>query len=230
MNYKVINDETILKEFIEWLPELKSHECYYVCLFARSKYAAGITHISSDKQQLKRFTSNKEFLFEKIKQLECEVGTYKQKHNPIPQEALALYISPNPRDFEKAGKKSMIKLAELVSEDYNGWNPHQVVMSEIQKASARKVYMDLDFDMIVNSDSYEVFKEEVNSRINSDCYKVLLTRGGLHLLVELSKVDTKKYPKWYLGLTGLSGCDVRGDNLIPIPGTSQGNFTPKFIL
>lgn len=39
MNYKIIINEQILKDFIEnFLPDLESHEQFYVCLFSRSKY------------------------------------------------------------------------------------------------------------------------------------------------------------------------------------------------
>ena len=37
MNYKIIENEPQLVEFIEWLPELQENEYYFVSLFARKK-------------------------------------------------------------------------------------------------------------------------------------------------------------------------------------------------
>lgn len=225
MNYRIIADEAQLQAFIAWLPELKKGETYYVTLLARSKYAAPGA-LTSDKAQLKRFTSDKDLLFSKIKQLECAFGAYTNKGVAIPQAALALYINPNPRSLEVAAKESLIKLAQLITKDYNGYNPHQEVMSEIQKACARKVFFDLDYDHVELKTVMDIAKDA----LNPDCLHVLKTRGGFHILVELDKLDKKRFAKsWYQAMTSIPGCDIKGDNLIPVPGCFQGGFVPHWV-
>lgn len=225
MNYSIIKDENKLKEFINWLPELQLNETYYVSLFARSKYCKDIVHIRSDKSQLRRFTSKKDLLFWKIKQLECEIDSYRQRENPIPQEALAVYINPNPRNLERATKNSIKKFIELAFKKYEGYNPHQEVMSEIQKSKGRKIYFNIDFDEV---DLYSTL-EQVYKFINKESVNVLKTRGGFHLLIELDKVDFQYKNTWYNNISKLDGRDIKGDDMIPIPGCTQGNFIPYFI-
>lgn len=222
MNYQIIRDETLFLNFIDWLPELKRNETYYVSLLARSKYHPAV---GSDKAQVKRFTATKDFLYDKVKQLECELGTYKYKGVSIPQEALALYISLNPRDMERACKSALVRFAELITKEYNGYNPHQEVLSEIQKSCSRKVYFDLDFDKV----DLEETLAEIKKYINADCLTVLRTRGGFHLLIELAGIDKQYTKTWHQSLAGIEGCDVKGDNLIPVPGCTQGDFTPHFM-
>lgn len=225
MNYQIIKDEKLLREFIEWLAELNQSETYYVALFARKKYCRDVKDIKSDKVQCKRFTSSKNDLFNKIRQLECPVGAYVIKGIEIPQEALALYISVNPRDFLPATKNGLVKFAQLITQEYNGYNPHQEIMSEIQKACSRKIWYDLDFDGVDLDSTLKEFEKY----INPDCLKVLKTHGGFHVLIELKKIEKQFEKTWYKNITNLAGVDVRGDNLIPVAGCTQGEFVPYFI-
>ncbi|MEZ5428698.1 MAG: hypothetical protein R2747_20800 [Pyrinomonadaceae bacterium] len=225
MNYQIIKDEKLLRRFIEWLPDLEINETFYVALFARKKYCRNVKEIKTDKAQCKRFTSSKEHLFHKIKQLECALDSYVIKGITIPQEALALYISVNPRDFLGATRNSLIKFARLIGQTYNGYNPHQEVMSEIQKTCGRKFYLDFDFDGV----DLEKTVGGVKEFLNPDCLTVLKTHGGFHVLVELKKIEKSRIKTWYKRITALEGVDVRGDNLIPVPGCTQGEFVPHFV-
>lgn len=239
MNYQIIVDEQKIRDFIDWLPQLTPEEKYYCCLFARSKYTKdengknGIAHIKSDKAQLKRFVSDKERLFVKIKQLEIEVGTYMQRTVPIPQEALALYITPNPRNMMKATVNTMVKLAQSIRDNNTCMNPHQEALSEIQKAKSRTCYVDFDIDFDEKDGDPEVhldnIKEQILNYVNQDAVTLLRTRGGLHLLVEPQKVELRFKKSFYQNLSALGGVDQTGDQLVPIPGTYQGGFTPYFI-
>lgn len=223
-NYQIIINKARLEAFIQKLPDLQKDETYYLCLFARSKYAKDIAHISSDKQQCKRFTSDKMRMVEKILQLEIPKGRYRQKGNELPQEALALYINPNPRSFSKAAKASLKTFADLVTREYSGYNPHQEVMSEIQKAKSRTVYMDFDFD---NAPMMQTI-ETVLKSVNRNAVNVLTTRGGFHILIEVDKVEPEYRRTWYNAIKAIPGCDVTGDNMIPVPGCYQGGFVPEF--
>lgn len=230
MNYEIVKSKPLLDDFIRWLPDLKQNETYYCCLFARSKYAINndISHIKSDKAQLKRFTSSKDLLYYKIKQLECELGSYRQKGNVVPQECLALYITVNPRDMLKATRTGLIKLANLLGVDYNGHNPHQEIMSEIQKAKSRTVYVDFDFD---GCSALHVKKQIFhNDILNQGSFRLLETRGGCHVLVNIESVSPQYRKSFYNKLSALDGCDQTGDVMIPVVGCTQGNFVPNFYM
>lgn len=225
-NYTIIQDPKLLLDFIDWLPELESNETYYVTLFARKKYCPTNEHLSSDKNQLKRLTSTKDWLYDKIKQLEVQVDSYKSKGIGIPEEALALYISPNPRNFEVAAKNTVKKLVDLITKPYSGFNPQSEVLSEIQKANGRKIYFDLDFDHV----DLNTTLDKILGFINKDALTVLKTHGGFHVLVKFDMIEAQYIKTWYSNITSLEGCDIRGvDNLIPVVGCTQGLFIPKFI-
>jgi len=236
MNYTIVTDEKALIEFIDnWLPELKTNECYYFCLFARSKYAKNedgtnkFPHIKTDKSQLKRFVATrKEYILHKIKQLEVKVGSYKTKDGEdIPQESLALYVNPGPRNQKTAMFSLMKRLIDIQSCNGENFNIHAEALSAIQKSKSKTSFIDFDIDS--DNAEQEVLGKIDFTKINKDAVHVLKTRGGIHLLIETQKVEEKYSKTWYQYFTKTFSIDIKGDNMIPVPGTHQGGFTPHFI-
>ena len=233
MNYKIITDEGLLNNFIESLPNLSKDEVFYVCLFARSKYLTEeqkgqISHIKSDKAQLKRFTATKETLKTKIKQLECPIGSYVQyktdvPNNTVPQEVLTTYITINPRSLSLATRNSLKKFVEMVADNpTQSFNPSNFAMSEIQRSPKKnKKWYIIDVDV----------KSILAQYLGNTPYKILETRGGFHCLIDLHNIDESIKKSWYNSLKNSFGDDLDqgGDIMIPIPGTHQGGWTPKFI-
>ena len=234
MNYQIITDEQKFREFIEWLPELKTDECYYLCLFARNKYVRDtpdyFPHIKSDKAQVKRFiVSRKQDFYNKVKQLEVEVGAYTTKENfPVPQQSLALYVSVNPRNQFKANRLMLTVCADLLVKGNSGFNIATEALSAIQKAVGTKHYFDLDIDLESKSELNRAMSD-VLSRINKEAITFIESRGGLHALIEYNKIEPQYVKTWYQSLKSIEGADIQGDNMIPVIGCTQGGFTPKFI-
>ncbi|GAB5523695.1 MAG: hypothetical protein Roseis2KO_15670 [Roseivirga sp.] len=221
MNYQIITDPDKLRDFIAWLPELKPHERYYTCLFSRKKYADNLIK-GNDKTQIKRFLANKDRLFDKIKQLEIAVGAYKLKHSDVPQESLALYINPNPRDLKKATYDGIIRLTELLKKDKPDYNPHAELLNCIQKSAGKKAYMDFDID----TKDFDFAK--LRTVINPDCLTTIETRGGYHVLVKIEDVQPEFRKSFYQDIHAMD-VDQTGDQLLPVPGCTQGGFTPRFV-
>lgn len=231
MNYQIVKDEERLRAFIEWLPDLKETEKYYFCLFARNKYCKELSHIKSDKAQLKRFVTDKERMFQKIKQLEVEMGYYKQREFEVPESALALYMTVNPRNMFKATVNTMVKLAQSIRDQNVNMNPHQEAMSEIQKAKSRTCWIDFDLDLDSQSQAMEIGVAIATMKVvvNPDAVTYLKTRGGMHILVDPAKVEEKYKNTFYQNIKKIKGIDQSGDQMIPVPGCTQGMFVPHFI-
>jgi hypothetical protein len=213
-----------LERFVTWLPDLEEDEKFYCCLFARKKYAPEVPYLKSDKSQLKRFTADKQNLIAKLKQLECPLGWYltHKSENPIPQEALAVYISPNPRNLWRATIKGIADLAKCLDNNQRSANPHQETMSSIQRTCSRRVRVQFDID--TRDDA--VLAECVEA-VDGHC-DVLMTRGGYHIFVYASRMKgTSKERTWHQAIA--KHADVTGDSLMPIPGCYQGGFTPHFV-
>lgn len=222
--YQIILDEDILRRFIEdyCYPTKEDALTYYISLFARKKYLKEHPALTHDKTCLKRAVSVRERLVSKIKQMEVPVGSYTGKNElPIPQESLALYMTPTPRDLKKSAFGLMKTLLEnLEKGEYV--NPYRLSLDAIQVTSHTETAAQV-FDI----DSYNQSVLDFILRTVQDRCNVILTKGGYHVIVHRATI--KKYSKdwsktWYKDIA--NNADVTGDALSPIPGTYQAGFCP----
>lgn len=225
MTYKIITDEAKLAEFIAILPDLLEHEVYYLCLFGRHKYDKEFPN-TRDSGQLARVVANsKPVLLEKIRRLETPDGSYTRNDIAASQEALGTYIALNPKSLIRANKGLLQELAKRFAQGEINFNPITLANTEIHRANDRKFFVDFDFDDV---EPHEHLPQIQAALPDPAMYRILKTRGGFHLIVELEKV--KKLKSWHVDICKLPKCDVRGSNtLTPIPGCTQGGFTPYFL-
>jgi len=237
MNYQLITDEQELDNFIDWLPELikndQDNEVFYMALFARKKYFQGIISSSNDKTQLRRELVKKHSIKRELRKWECVLGSYELKKDIVPQEALVVYITPNPRSMKKAMYSLTKDMIDFMSKENIPHNLHQNAISAVQKSKSYTHVVDFDID------TKDVNLKVLENILPYGTYDILETRGGYHILVNPKKVEElgadftlldKINKQWYQTIKNKFDVDQSGDNMIPIPGTFQGGFTPKFKL
>ncbi len=230
-NYKIIGDEDKLKEFIDWLPELKDDETFFGQLMFRRKY-----HFEKTKQDdhtVARFTCNKRNAIYKIKELQIENGLYSGKIvKGIPMESMALYISPNPRNKILALSELCEYVSKFTTKMALGNNNEKIgdiekkLMSCIQTSEPRQVFIDIDFDNVELDDVIG----DILKLVNIEALTAIKTRGGFHLLISPQKIRVEYVKTFYANLHKIKGLDVRNKLAeIPMVGCYQGGFIPHFI-
>ena len=228
-NYQIIADEPKLLEFIQLLPDTAPDECYYVALLARNKWLRDNHDVPpiASQIQLKRFTSSRSDLVSKLRQLECAVGTYTHKGEAVPQEALGVYISVNPRSHRRAGMHVIKEIVGHLEKD-TVFNVHQLALNALQSTPSRRQWFDVDVDLAGGETREDITAFLLD--IVGDAATFVYTRGGLHCLVETARLPPERAKSWYNAIAKQerfqSGFDMIGDNLTPLPGCVQGGFVP----
>lgn len=220
MNYQIIKDKELFLKFIKYLPQLEKNEVYMLALLARKKYTSA--ELPKTECQIKRFYATKEHLYDRVKQLECEVGTYKFNNVEVPADSMVLYLNPNPRDLKKAAKNTLIELAKTIDRDVN---PNTISMNCIQTSIGTKHFVHLEYDSV----SVQDFLAFAEFKINRNALTVIKTKGGFHVLIKPKLVEPQFIKKWYQSLTSFAGIDVKSDQFLPCVGTCQSTFTPYVV-
>lgn len=226
-HYQIVTNEKILDDFIETLPNTSENEVFYLCLFGRHKYCPTWKNMK-DHNQLARFLARKSQIKEKIRRLECPLGSFTRDGVPAPQECLVLYIGLNPRSLARANRNLLVELAKRVADGQTGFNPVTLAHTEVHKAVGQKTFLTFDYDSISEAELPQ-YTSTIKTILPDGSYRLLITRGGFHLIVELAKVKGLK-TNWYKDLAEHPNCDVKGTEcLTPVPGCYQGGFTPHFV-
>jgi hypothetical protein len=227
--YQIIRDREQLDAFIRFLPDLQADEVFYVSLLARNKWIKSTGITISSQVQLKRFQATKQTLVNKLEQMEVAYGVYLDKGKPIPEEALGVYITPNPRSLTQS---NFTVMKELLTGVQTGQilNPYQVSLSALQTNCSKKVFFDLDIDIDhskIDANRIQTLRQAIELPATW-----IQTRGGFHCLIHLNEIPKLLASKWYQQVLSLKteGIDItmNGDNVIPLVGCTQGGFVPRF--
>lgn len=235
MNYKLIHDTKKLQEFIDFLPELKPNEGYFLILVARAKWypESGIT----SAVKLRRETiNNKSKIIRFIKQLEVEEGTYVDNNGtPIHQNNIGVYIGYNPKDHLRGSFDLIKKCLDAVQTNIQGINIKSLANDVIQNANGSKNFLDIDVDIKEGEDYLEIIKY-IKDRIDNNRLTFIKTSGGFHCLVKRDETvdDLRNDHVWYLEIKNKkhpfkSDLNPMTFDLIPLVGCNQGKFSPYII-
>lgn len=88
--------------------------------------------------------------------------------------------------------------------------------------------MDFDFDLS-SKEEIKPLLGKILELVNEDAVTFIESRGGVHVLIEPTKVDDRFKRNFYQNIMKLPNVDQSGDQMIPCVGATQGNFIPRFI-
>ena len=124
---------------------------------------------------------------------------------------------PNPRCLKKATFKLLRDITkDLEHSQY--FNPKSKALTSIHNSKSRSEFVIFDIDQ--DNIDLEKFKSLVLQPL------VVQTKGGYHVYV---RPDIQQNKLWFPNIMSMFDVDQHGDLLSPIPGTSQGGFTPKVV-
>ena len=231
MTYDLLPSPDDLRAFVgAVVPDLTDDEALLLFLNARAKY------LSDDERRAlampstlilrREVIARKEQITERVAHFCIREGHYTDRDGrPIPEHALAVYLTPNPRSQRKAALATLKALADGLFED----RPLRVVrtaVSSLHTSVSRKTYLDLDLDL-GDGDDLDGLLARVREALGNTVAPVVHTRGGAHVLVETKTLDPAVKKTFYREIQEISGAmageiEIRSDTMVPVPGTRQG--------
>lgn len=234
-NFNFLQDIEQLQNFIKILPELQDNECFILLLMARKKYLPENHPASIGNTQMIRreIVTDKSKLIRKIKELNTEKDLYLDKNAIIiPEQALAIYLTVNPRSYHKA----MVEVAKTLIEHLSQGTTirlDSMVKTALQSHFNRKIFLDIDVD-IKAQDNLEELLQKIMIILDNIPVFIIKTKNGAHILLNKKHLSSQVKKTFYKDLENLSETmageiELKSDALVPIPGGYQGGFIPHEI-
>lgn len=187
---------------------------YYLQISTRAKYG-GINQVLFRKvvkldrvvEELHRATPLRGFCFE---------------GQPIPHHSLAVYLTPEPRDTDKACRQ--VCSAFILKQGPGEFKLASLYLSECQKCPSQRRILDVDID---DKSKYLPMRDLLVSELNVQVAFTIESRGGYHLLCydlpsKAAKLVHEASQKW-------GDIDLLKNSLVPLPGTLQGGVEVKWL-
>jgi len=213
-------DEELTRKFVERLREANSEQgsdvpdAYYFQIMTREKYG------SFTNQILFRKLVSLSRLVDEIHQATPFRGFYIEGRK-VPHESLVCYMTPEPRDIERAGKQVCASFI-LKAEDQKFAIP-SAFLSECQKNPASRRILDVDVDV---KDKFPAVMAGVEKAGIKPRF-IIDSRGGYHILCYDC---TGKESKALYDLSQEVGdIDMLKNAMVPIPGTLQGGVPVRLL-
>ena len=214
----LICNEAETAAFVEALKkqrgDLAVPDAYYFQIMTREKYGS-FTNLILFRKIVKL-----DSLIDEIHKATPFRGFYVDgKH--VPHDSLVCYMTPEPRDVEKASKH--VCASFILKETDQEFNLPSQFMSECQKNAAERRILDIDID---DASKFPAVAEKIED-LDVEPTFIIRSRGGYHLLCyDCPKTVNKAL---YDMSQQIGDIDMLKNSMIPIPGTLQGGVEVKWL-
>jgi len=250
----LIHSQEELEKFMKLLPPLMRDEVWFVSLSARNKYLEYYERPQFSLTNSEMFC--REIIYEThidnfkriLTALDASLSYRKTKSGvPYPKKAMVVYFNLNPSSMVKAYLKfkhvmdtNMVEMYNSLLDKGNALESKfkqfkcalSVLRTEVQSATSRRVFVDIDFDTkdISYVDELSAFCDSTGIQ-----YAVVSTRSGYHVILKKDtvkcniKLEIDRLHN-HLIAKGLPGEIVINKNhMVPLPGTLQGGHLVEII-
>lgn len=223
------------------LPRLGPNEVYFLSASARNKYLSPQEReyysLGRTEMILRTVAYSREDFFVKLERIQQQLTAYKTRNGlAVPEKCTVLYANINPCNtlkayfaFQREVNKRIHETLHAQCQDDYFTRLDRRFLTEIQKASGTRHFIDVDID-IPDLDVLHEFISELKD--NDVKFRVIRTRSGYHVLLHKDTVNYNFYStlrRLNEANSGRGEIAINKNAMIPIPGTLQAGQKVKVV-